>query len=196
MHLGEMQEMVPFSVKVWLNTSSHMMLASYKGSHLHSMCFTHWPSDKSKSTLVHKLQETLHSSICKSLILFQTCTAKTYKPSWVHEIWMISWWILRTKAPLWLAANIANADLAVELWFWEENETRLEKTASEWEWLQGSVSARKLTDNHNFRFDMPDKSNWLCRFKHTGSTLNSFGKPRINCDYWSPITVIDCHNFY
>lgn len=121
---------------------------------------------------------------------FQTYTAKTYKPSWVHEIWMISWWILCTKASLWLVANIANTDLTAELGPWEQNETRLVKTASEREWLQGSVCARKVTDNHNVRVDMPDKSDWLCRFKHIGCTKSPLCKPRINSDYWSQITVI------
>lgn len=44
--------MVPFSVKVWLNASSHMMLASCRGSDLHSMCFTNWPNNNNRrSTL-------------------------------------------------------------------------------------------------------------------------------------------------
>lgn len=66
-----------------------------------------------------------------------------------------------------LAANIVNTDLTVELWLGEENETRLEKTASQWEWLQASVTAHKLKDNHNTGVDMPDKSDWLCRFQLT-----------------------------
>lgn len=173
------------------------MLASCRGSHLHSMCCTHRPDDNRQSTPFHKLQETLHSRICKSFSIFQKYTAKTYKPSGGHEIWMISWWILRTKASLWLVANIANTDLAVELWLREQNKTRLEKTVAEWEWLQGSFTARKLTDNHNVGVDMPNKSNWLCRFKHImiGSTLNFLGKPRINNDYWNAITVVNCHYF-
>ena len=140
-------------------TQTHTWCLRHAGEVICIPCAAHRPDDNRQSTPFHKLQETLHSWICKSHSIFQTYTAKTYKPSRGHEIWMISWWILRTKAPLWLVANIANTDLAVERWLREQNETRLEKTVTEWEWLQGSVTARKLTDNHNVGVDMPNKSN-------------------------------------
>ena len=157
------EEAVPSSVNVWLNVSSHMMLASCKREVIICIqCASHTgPMTTAKACFFSYIAEYANHSP-----LFQTYTAKTYKPSWVHEIWMISWWILCTKASLWLLANIANTDLTAELGPWEENETRLVKTATEREWLQGSVFARKVIDNHNVRVEMPDKSNWLRRFKH------------------------------
>lgn len=104
------------------------------------------------------------SAICKSRFHFQTDAAKTYKPSAAHEIWMISCRILCTKAPLWQVANTANTDLAVQLSAGEENETRLRQ---EWKWPRGRVAAHNLTDSHDVRADVPDKSNRLCRFKRT-----------------------------
>lgn len=162
--------MIPFSVRLIHDAGI------LQGKWLPFYVFHTRPSDNSKHAFYTSFRR--HFIICKSLSPFQTCTAKTYKPSAAHEIWMISCWTLCTKASLWPVANMANTDLAVEFSLWEENETRLRQ---EWKWPQGRVAAHKLKDNHNVRADMPDKSNWLCGFKHimTASTLDSQNKKRL-----------------
>lgn len=137
--------------------------------------FTHWPNGKRKSTLFHKLQEKLYSmeiTLPFSNILRQDIQTK-------RGAWNLNKFLVNPlhKRLFEACSKLSKHRFSCGVmalggeWGW---------TASEWEWPHGSAAARKPTDNLNVRADKPDKSNWLCRFKHImiGSTLNSHRNPQ------------------